>query len=285
MTDMVAALKHSNMDPRHHPRPNSPTPGQSDHDWPSNVRLEDMRFRATGGIAAEIAGRLESSIQSGELPAGTRLPSERVLAEKMRVSRTTVRDALKLLELHRLVIRRRGTGTEVAPPDPRANQVIALLGGVERDLHDVAELRDMVEPSIAGVAAARASAADLDRMQDLLERSEGQLTAAGSLQCDLDYHLLLAQCSGNALLPPLLSFMNDATAKYRLDSHRTRHSRHVSLEGHRRIFRAVADHDQELAMDAMKAHLSQVAELTEKYRIEAATQALSTAETTQGRVM
>lgn len=224
------------------------------------------RLRSRGNISAEIASFLERSIRSGEYAAGERLPPERTLAERFRVSRTTVREALKFLENRRLIIRRRGAGTIVLAPDERVREVESILTQARHDLEDVAELRSVIEPDIARLAAARATGADLNTLQDIIEKSGAPLTAQGSLQLDMAFHLALARASENELLPALLAFANESTAEYRIDSHRTQRSRRISLEGHVEIFRRVAEHDAVGAEAAMRAHLTQVNELTREFR-------------------
>jgi GntR family transcriptional repressor for pyruvate dehydrogenase complex len=218
--------------------------------------------RRTRGVGVEIAAHLERLIAVGELAPGTRLPAERELAESLAVSRGSIRDALGHLESKSLVERVHGRGTVVAMPPPRVAELYTGLAGTDKELADVAELRAVVEPRIAEFAALRATASDLLQLEEILLRSNEELSAAESLRLDVEFHSALARASGNPLLATVNTVACSWTGDVRRRSHTTRRARRMSLDGHRAIYAAVRARDGVAAGRAMTDHLTDVAVLT-----------------------
>ena len=160
---------------------------------------------ATGGSAA-IAARLRQAIVDGDYVYGERLPAERDLASHFGTSRNTVREALRRLEEGHLVSRRIGSGTFVSYRPPVGNGHIAELTSPL----ELIEVRLGIEPRIARLAVTNASARDLDRLAEALERVE----ASGDDQehfsrADERFHLLLAECTHNPLMVWLYQQINE----------------------------------------------------------------------------
>jgi GntR family transcriptional repressor for pyruvate dehydrogenase complex len=210
-----------------------------------------------------VAAHIERLIAIGSLQPGSKLASERELALSLSVSRSTLREAMHELESKRLITRRPGRGTIVLPPSAEADDLKRMSPqGAGRD--DVAELRLVVEPTIASLAARRATAANLLVLQDIIDQSGNRLNAADSLRLDLEFHLLLAQAAGNPLLTSLHGLMAEWAADVRRHSHSTPKGRRESARGHQEIFEAVRAADPEAARTAMERHLSQVRQLIEQ---------------------
>jgi GntR family transcriptional repressor for pyruvate dehydrogenase complex len=213
-------------------------------------------------VGTHIAAYLEQLIVFGELSPDDRLPPERDLAAELRVSRASLRDAMRELEAKNLIERKPGRGTVVLPPPPHASDLLGQMSGAERRLRDIAELRATVEPQVAGLAAVRATEANLIELSGVLAHAVGDLTADRSAQLDQEFHLLLAHASQNPLLVSLSSLTSSWTSPERLLSHSTAHARTVSHTGHREILDAVAGKDRYAAEAAMRRHLGDVASLT-----------------------
>lgn len=213
-------------------------------------------------ISGEVGAYLERLIET-ELRPGDKLPPERELAESLDVSRTSVREALQLLEQRRLVDRRPGRGTVVLEPDRRVRALADELDPAARQRADVAELRAMIEPQIAGLAAARASDADLVLLERTLADTRAGLSPEESLALDLAFHAQLAHASGNPLLTSLCDVVAGWSHDVRRRSHTTRAGRRSSVRWHRTILDAVLAHDADAATAAMAEHLADVARLVE----------------------
>jgi GntR family transcriptional repressor for pyruvate dehydrogenase complex len=217
-------------------------------------------LRRSPSIAVTLAAHLERLIATGELAPGARLPGERELAASLAVSRASLREAMYELEQKHLVERTPGRGTIVVEPSEQ-ERVLRELSIPSAEQDNAAELRQILEPSIAVLAAQRATSADLLQLHDVLDASSGDLRPARSLELDLEFHLLLSRAAGNPLLTALHGLMSEWTMPVRELSHRRRTGRSESVAGHRAIYAAVAAHDTDAARAAMDEHLSNVQHL------------------------
>lgn len=213
-------------------------------------------------ISADVAARLERHI-ADDLAVGDKLPPERELCTMFGVSRATLREALRALEDRRLIERRPGRGTVVRPaPDPQLRLSFTPFGDQEPDdFAQAAELRRMVEPQVAELAALRATDLDLAQLDEVLRESHAGLTADESLRLDVEFHRRLAVATGNPLLVGVCEAMNGLVHDVRLRSHWAREGRRNSIEGHQRLYAAVAAGDPLAARSAMLQHLEQVGDL------------------------
>ncbi|GAB2517755.1 FadR/GntR family transcriptional regulator [Nocardia heshunensis] len=222
--------------------------------------------RRVGSVSAEVAAHLEGLITSGELRAGDRLPPERELAAAMNVSRSSLRQAMFELESKKLIERRQGRGSTVTEAARHAGNLADGLGELDIELGYALELRDLVEPRIAQLAALRAVDSNLLALERVLVRSSETLTPAASLRLDIEFHTLLAHAAQNPLLVTLCAMTTEWTRNTRTLSHRTRPGRRLSLDGHHRIYAAVTGHDGPGAAAAMQQHLREVRELSGSLR-------------------
>lgn len=213
-------------------------------------------------VGDEVAARLEKRIVLGDLKPGDRLPSERELAASLQVSRASLREAMHELEAKHLIERTPGRGTTVLPPPAHVSALYSKVSGKERELREVAELRDVVEPRLARFAALRATEADLIALREILADTGGFLDAQTSLRLDLEFHLLVAQAADNGLLASLITLTASWTTKTRVLSHNTETARRRSHAGHCRILDAISSRDPDAASLAMTCHLDEVNELT-----------------------
>lgn len=217
--------------------------------------------RRTQSVSMEIAAYLEARITSGELRPGDRFPAERELAQSMSVSRTSLREAMRELEAKHLVERTPGRGTVVTEPYGEVTDLVRELSGSYQEIRNVTELRRLIEPGIAGLAALRARPSNLMRLEDVLRRSNENLMAAESLRLDLEFHESLAHAAQNPLLTTLITMSSRWTEDVRRHSHATTQGRRTSLEGHRAILQSVASHDADAAEAAMRRHLDEIGTL------------------------
>ncbi|MFF4796075.1 FadR/GntR family transcriptional regulator [Streptomyces sp. NPDC001276] len=210
-----------------------------------------------------LAGRLHRLIEDGHLAEGDRLPSERDLADTWRVSRATVREALRELELRGLVDRRPGRGTtvtSVARPSLKDWQ-LGDMDSAARLIHEVMDLRSAVEPPVAARAAVRATPTDHQHLSDLLTEAEQALMRRSLprlIQLDSQFHVALAKAAHNPLLTQLLETTNQWVALSRAPAYQTEERLVTSLRAHGRILEAVVDKDADAAEQAMAEHLLEV---------------------------
>ena len=211
-------------------------------------------------VSAEISAYLEDLIRE-ELVPGDQLPPERELAEQLGVSRSSVREALRELAQHRVVERRPGRGTVVLQLGEDALTLRAALMAADADTAHVTELRRLVEPQVAGLAAARSTSSDVLVLERTLAAATADLSPSASLQLDLRFHAQLAGVARNPLLLTVCELATELSLEVRRRSHRTRAGRRSSVDGHRALAAAVAARDPDAAVEAMVAHLADVQRL------------------------
>lgn len=190
-----------------------------------------------------VASHLRRQIIRGELREGDQLPQESVLMEEFGVSRPTLREAFRILEAEGAITVRRGVrgGARVQVPEigVAARHVGLLLQYRGTLLSDVYEVRAVLEPAAARMAARRRTSADLARLSDALDRQrETMAEPGGAFAADAEFHRLIIELSGNETLGVLAgmvtSIVRDGDRAYR--------------ESHDR------PHEQELAKLALRAH-------------------------------
>jgi DNA-binding FadR family transcriptional regulator len=219
--------------------------------------------RQSQSVSVVLAAHFERLISTGQIPAGSKLPSERELAVSMSVSRSSLREAMHELESKRLISRTQGRGTTVLAPTAGVNELLGMSIGATEQEH-AAELRLIIEPSVAGLAAHRATPASLLQLREVLDMSHENLLQAESLRLDVEFHLLLARAAQNPLLTALHTMASEWTSEVRQHSHATKEGRRRSVLGHRAIFEAVQAHDGLAARQSMEDHLRDVSHLIAK---------------------
>ena len=204
-----------------------------------------------------IVGEIEGLISSGELKVGSRLPSERELAESCQVSRNTVREAIKVLGEKGVVESRRGSGTFVA-----AGAVSCMIDGAARRhtrLQDIFELRKILEPQIAALAARRITRTEIATLREIIELQK-KAVAAGRDHVELDelFHRLLVRATGNTVLLDMYEALHGTLAESRAKSLLTRDRQKKSLESHIQLVQALEENDPDRAEKFMKQHMNQI---------------------------
>ena len=176
------------------------------------VRLQPMQVPKASDV---LANDLRERILRGEFPAGTALPPERELVNQTRMSRTTVREALRILEVQGLVVIKTGRsgGAFVQQPggDSVASSVSLLIRGQQLRLTALLETREAIEPACASLAAKYRTDEDLATM-DAANRIVGDTSASleAFLQANVDWHLAVATASHNELLTGFMSALSKA---------------------------------------------------------------------------
>lgn len=222
----------------------------------------------TSSVSAEVAAYLQHLISSGQVQAGEKLPPEREIADKLEVSRTSVRQAMLELTLKGLTERKPGRGTVVLQPNPGVGTLLGSLTKTDRHLLHTVDLRQVIEPSVAERAAERATPADVARLTELVEGSAVDLSPAESAQLDQQFHEAVAHATQNPLLIALIDLMRDWLSVVREESHSTAEGRVASMQGHQRILAAIRAGDSPAALNAMREHVDEIGRLV-RDRLEA----------------
>jgi len=212
----------------------------------------------------QIVTQIEQSILDGKLRAGDQLPSEREMAEQFNVSRTAVREAVKALMEKGLIEIQVGRGTFVTARTDKAVRkslgwfVKASDGNLQGDL---VQVRNVLEPEIAAIAAQMASADDIANLQRAVNTMDASLEDAEAfIEADQGFHLALANATQNKLIPTLIDPIVDLLREQRKRIFLVEGGAQRGQFHHKRILDAIQSHDPEAARKAMQAHLAQVAE-------------------------
>jgi GntR family transcriptional repressor for pyruvate dehydrogenase complex len=217
------------------------------------------------GVTSQLIARLKSLISSGVLTPGAKLPPERELAPAFGVSRSSLRHALKALEIMGVLTQRVGDGTYLAADAGAILQepfeLLMLIDAITLD--DLLETRLIVEPELAARAAERATLEDLRKMSKTLETYRRGTPDTVLVEADLAFHRAIFEAARNPICTRLFSLIHRAMAGSIVLTSRMVDWDHT-LEFHRPIYHAIERRRPLDARVAMIAHLSDAKSLLGK---------------------
>ena len=208
----------------------------------------------------QVADQIQELILDDSIHAGDKLPGERELAEQMGVSRTVIREAIRVLSDRGLVHVKSGCGTyvrELSVKDAAASiELFLKLKQSPQSFQDVSEVRRMIEVEAAGLAAKRATPHDIAKIQEALEG----MRSAGSepeqyTEYDVAFHTAIAQATHNELIAVLLGPISDLLAEMVRVSLDAPNAADEGLAHHHHILERIQARDREGAQEAMRAHI------------------------------
>lgn len=228
-----------------------------------------MTARNLHGHVVQMLGQ---RIVSGAIKQGEVLPPEATMAEEMDVSRTSLREAMKVLSAKGLVEARPKVGTRVR--DARFwNQLDADVLAWRCNsmptadfVQKLSEMREIIEPAAAASAARHRSVTQLKRMQTALEAMESAPDPEAWTSADIDFHEAILAATSNELLISLFSVIETALSSYFTMSALTAVNFKYSLPQHRAVFQAIRDKEPEVAQKAMLKVISDTRENLSKRR-------------------
>jgi len=222
------------------------------------------------GLADQLVEHLVAAILRGDHAPDSQLPPEDKLAEAFRVSRLTVREAVKALR-HKGVLRvEQGRGTFVnqpsrwSPLDPDLLMARASSTEGTRDLAvKLTEARRLVEVGVAGIAAERRTPQDVEELRRALERmrrTSDRDDVDGFTEADLEFHELVMTAAGNPFITALFEPLVDLLFEVRRAASGYRPGRETAIEAHTRVLEAIEAGSPEAARAAMAVHMHQTAD-------------------------
>lgn len=224
-----------------------------------SIQFEAIRKNRTKlyeAVAEQIQRRIIEDLKPGDA-----LPPERELVRMFGVSRSSVRDAIRKLELLGLVEPRQGSRTVVCEPstDALSTPLTSVLLQKRKVIAELLDFRKMIEPPLARRAALRASAEQIARMEEILRRQAAKFRS-GELAVDEDteLHYSIALAAENSVVLKVVDVLMDLLRKTRERSLQTAGRQQKSLAGHRRILAALKRGDGLAAEAAMRRHLSEI---------------------------
>jgi DNA-binding FadR family transcriptional regulator len=224
-------------------------------------------------LVDRVVGSIQNLIVKGQLEPEAKLPPERELAEQMGVSRTVIREAIRILVAKGLLDARPGIGTIVRKIDK--NQISDSLGlflqihGEDAAIHHLHQVRNILETEIASLAANQATEKDVESLMKILEEMEQyQDQPEDFAEADNDFHQELAQTTHNPLLVVLLDSIRDLLHEVRLRVARFPGLSRRVMQDHHAILECILGHDAEGARRAMADHLRHAWRIQEESLVE-----------------
>lgn len=216
----------------------------------------------TSRLYEQIVQQIEESVLNGSLKPGDQLPAERELAQRLGVSRTAVREAVKALREKGLVEAYSGRGTFITDGTSHAaRQSFDLMVkiGQQESSANLAELRLILEPGIAALAAERAEEEHLSAMREAFAvMDRAQKNPAAYIEADLDFHLALAEAAANPLILSLIDSIVGLLREQRIKIFNVEGGPERGQIHHKRILEAMEQRNPNMARSAMSSHLEQV---------------------------
>jgi len=211
-------------------------------------------------VHEEVARQIEALILK-KLHPGDKLPAERELAEMLGVSRSSIRDAIRRLEIMGMVAPRQGAGTVVREisPDALVSPLANVIAHKRQLVGELLDFRRMLEPPLAARAATHASTGDIGAMEDILRRQSMKVRSGElAVEEDSEFHYRIARASGNSVVLKVLDVVMDLLRETRERSLQSAGRPQKSLAGHRRILAAIRRRDPSTAQAAMRQHIDEV---------------------------
>ncbi len=212
-------------------------------------------------VFQDVAQQIQRLIVDGVLKPGDRLPPERELAERFAVSRGSVRDAIRTLELVGLVVPRQGEGTVVADlsSEALAMPIASVLLRKRELIAELLDIRKMLEPALAARAAAHASPEEIAHLEDILRRQrEKVLRDEPTVEEDTEFLYAIAVAARNGVVRKVLDVLMDLLRETRSRSLQLQGRPQRSLAGHKRVLDAIKRRDADGAERAVRQHLQEI---------------------------
>ncbi|MDR2320693.1 MAG: FadR family transcriptional regulator [Microbacterium sp.] len=213
-------------------------------------------------VTDEAIEKIKAMIVSGELGPGDRLPPEKELAERLGLSRNSMREAVKALEVIRVLDVRRGDGTYVTSLEPHLLlEAISFVIDMHDDdsLLELFAVRRMLESQATGLAATHGDEGAIAELQAEIDGIDAGVSIDDLVAHDIRFHQEIVQMTGNGYLASLIDSLSSQTIRARVWRGLTEQGAvERTLSEHRAIADAIAQHDPALATSLATAHIAGV---------------------------
>ena len=213
-------------------------------------------------VTDEAIEKIKAMIVSGELSPGDRLPPEKELSERLGLSRNSMREAVKALEVIRVLDVRRGDGTYVTSLEPHLLlEAISFVADMHDDdsMLEIFAVRRMLESQATGLAATLATDDAVAALHEELATVGPGVSIDDLVDHDIRFHRAIVRMAGNAYLASLVESLSSQTVRARVWRGLTEQGAvERTLSEHRAITDAIAQHDSNLATSLVTAHIAGV---------------------------
>lgn len=209
-------------------------------------------------LTTDIYAQLVTQLINGTWTEGQRIPPERALGVQLGVGRTSLREALKALEIMGMIETRLGDGTYVCHRSEFLSRPLlwAIMGNDSSDASELIEARRFIESELVRLAASRATPEDLKEIGDYMDQMESHLHDPVAFQeADINFHLAVAKSAHNHILQNGLQLIRNLMHQWISEALTGEGVSEAALEHHKQIFLAIAKRNSERAQAAMCEHL------------------------------
>ena len=216
-------------------------------------------IRKTRKLPEQIADKLREMIIQEEIKTGSKLPAEAELMTRFGVSRSTVREAVKILQTEHIVDIRQGQGTFLCAMPGLAKDPLGLRFADQNELTgQLLETRLIIEPNVAAIAAQRRTPEQIAAMKVLLDKMDNAyLHGEDYTPFDIEFHSIIAQCTGNDVVQRLLPTIHESIQAGYRHTQRVEGSYQRASQCHMEMYRGIVEHDSERARLAAQRHMLQ----------------------------
>lgn len=218
-------------------------------------------------LTASAFEQLISYVVKGHWKAGDRIPPERELCQQLGIARTSLREALKAMELIGMLDSRIGDGTFVCPRSEFLSRPLlwAFTGTDHAELRDIMEAREFLERDLAGLAAERGSDAEIEAIGATVDTMRQNIAEGKSiLEPDLAFHLTIASAAHNEVLRNAVQLLRNLLKQWLVLKLLLPAVPSKVLKQHQEIYQAIKSRDATAARDAMWSHLEKTAQLLQE---------------------
>ena len=229
-------------------------------------QLSDMKNKL---LVEQTRDRIFHYILDENLEVGTKLSNEFVLADKFEVGRSTIREAVKQLVSQGILSVKQGSGTYVTSTTPVDQDPLGLRGVKDKMklAWDLVNVRMILEPEIAEMAALNATDEDIRRLEERCDEVEGKINNREAyVQADIAFHVWIASCTKNTVMEQLIPIIDTAVLMFVNVTHQKLKPETVMT--HRMVTEAIAAHDPLGAKSAMGMHITFNRDLIRKLMLE-----------------
>jgi GntR family transcriptional regulator, transcriptional repressor for pyruvate dehydrogenase complex len=215
-------------------------------------------------LTATAFEQLISHVVKGNWKAGDRIPPERELCQQLGIARTSLREALKAMELVGMLDSRVGDGTFVCPRSEFLSRPLlwAFTGSDHTELHDIMEARTVIEEKLAGLAAERGSKEDIAAIGQAVQAMRDAIARGDSiLEADMAFHLSISAAAKNEVLRNAVQLLRNLTRQWIYFKLLMPQVPGIVLKRHEAIYRAILRRKPAAARNAMRRHLEETIEL------------------------
>lgn len=211
-------------------------------------------------VYEQVIDQIEDMVADGSLGIGDKLPSERELVERLKVSRTSIREALRALEVIGLIESRQGEGNFIKSDfgDSFFQPLSVMFSLQKSSAEEMLEFRKIMEVETAALSARRINNEELSILSDIISKFQQNREEDVNVKLDKEFHYQVAKASRNLFILNMLqsisslmdSHIKDARSKVLIDE-----GREELIKQHEAIFKALSIHDPKAAANSMRKHL------------------------------